>query len=295
MPSFTPTQGRYLSFILTYTEGFGLPPAESEIADALKVSPPSVNQMMKMLEKKGLIQRQAGVARSIEILIDRSEIPKWTGKRITRTVAGWVSTKPPMKKAELAQQSRSGQTVYQFKISLCGIKPPIWRRIETLDVTLAKFHEAIQTAMGWTNSHLHAFEIGRVRYTDPRMLDDVFPDPSEKSYGKMKISDLIKKHGAKLRLIYMYDFGDGWEHDLLLEKTATRQPAVSYPRCLSGKRNCPPEDVGGIYGYEHFLDAIGNPEHEEYDDFMEWAGEFDAEAFDPDETNEAMRVGLPSW
>ncbi len=74
MPSFTPTQGRYLSFILAYSEGFGLPPAESEIADALKVSPPSVNQMMKMLEKKGLIQRQVGVARSIEILIDRSEI-----------------------------------------------------------------------------------------------------------------------------------------------------------------------------------------------------------------------------
>jgi hypothetical protein len=295
MPNFTPTQGRYLSFILAYTEGLGLPPAESEIADALKVSPPSVNQMMKMLEKKGLIQRQAGVARSIEILIDRSEIPKWTGKRITRTVTGWVSTKPRVTKTELVQQSRSIQTVYQFKISLRGIKPLIWRRIETLDVTLAKFHEAIQTAMGWTNSHLHAFEVGRVRYTDPRMLDDVFPDPFEKSYGTMKISDLIKKHGPKLRLIYMYDFGDGWEHDVLLEKTTTRQPAKCYPRCLSGKRNCPPEDVGGIYGYEHFLDALGKPDDEEHDDFVEWAGEFDAEAFDLDDTNEAMRVGLPSW
>lgn len=161
MPSFTPTQGRYLSFILAYTEGFDLPPAESEIADALKVSPPSVNQMMKMLEKKGLIRRQAGVARSIEILVDRSEIPKWTGKRLTRTVTGWVSTKPLVTKTESARQSGSGQTVYQFKISLRGIKPPIWTCIETLDVTLAKFHEAIQNAMGWTNSHLHAFEIGR--------------------------------------------------------------------------------------------------------------------------------------
>ncbi|WP_231603546.1 plasmid pRiA4b ORF-3 family protein [Neorhodopirellula pilleata] len=101
-----------------------------------------------------------------------------------------------MTKTELAQQSGSGQTVYQFKISLRGIKPPIWRSIETLDVTLSKFHEAIQTAIGWTNSHLHAFVVGQVRYTDPRMLDDVFPDPSEKPYGKMKISDLVVWHHA---------------------------------------------------------------------------------------------------
>lgn len=220
MPSFTPTQGRYLSFILAYTEGFDLPPAESEIADALKVSPPSVNQMMKMLEKKGLIRR--------------------------------------------------------LNISLRGIKPPIWRCIETLDVTLAKFHEAIQNAMGWTNSHLHAFEIGRTRYTDPRMLDEVFPDSSEKSYARIKISDLINSHGPKLKLNYLYDFGDGWEHDVTLEKTTARVTSVQYPRCLSGKRNCPPEDVGGIYGYEQFLDAIGNTEHEEHDDFVDWAGEFDA-------------------
>jgi hypothetical protein len=295
MPSFTPTQGRYLSFILAYTEGFGLPPAESEIADALKVSPPSANQMMKILEKKGLIRRQAGVARSIEILADRSEIPKWTGKRLTRTVTGWVRTKPRAKKTELARQSGSGQTVYQFKISLSGIKPPIWRRIETLGMPLARFHEAIQTAMGWTNSHLHVFEVDRTRYTDPRMLDDVFPDPSEESYAGMSISHLIKRHGPKLRLTYLYDFGDGWEHKVTLEKTTNRQQDVQYPRCLAGKRCCPPEDVGGIYGYESFLEAIGNPEHEEYDDFSDWAGEFDAEAFDLDATTEAMRAGLPSY
>ncbi len=295
MPDFTPTQGRYLSFILAYTEGFGLPPAESEIADALKVSPPSVNQMMKMLEKKGLIERQPGVARSIEILIDRSKIPEWSGKRIRRTVIGWVPTKPIVEKTGSAQQSGAGQTVYQFKISLRGINPPIWRRIETLDVTLAKFHEAIQTAMGWTNSHLHTFEIGRVRYTDPRMLDEGFPDASEKSYAKIKIADLIDSHGPKLKLNYLYDFGDHWEHDVKLEKTTDRLPTVQYPRCLAGSRSCPPEDVGGIHGYKHFLDAIGNPEHEEHDDFVEWVGEFDAEAFDLDETNEAMRAGLPSW
>jgi hypothetical protein len=295
MPSFTPTQGRYLSFILAYTEGFGLPPAESEIGEAMDVSPPSVNQMMKMLEKKGLIRRQNGVARSIEILVAQAEIPKWAGKRLTRTVTGWVQTSPRIHKTEIANPSGNGQTVYQFKISLRGIKPPIWRRIETLDMTLAKFHEAIQTAMGWTNSHLHSFEIGRTRYTDPRMLDEVFPDSSEKSYGRMKISDLINSHGPKLKLNYLYDFGDGWEHDVTLEKTTTRLPSVQYPRCLSGKRCCPPEDVGGIYGYESFLEAIGNPDHEEHENFIDWAGEFDSETFDLVETNKAMRVGLPSW
>ncbi len=294
MPSFTPTQGRYLSFILAYTEGFGLAPAESEIADALEVSPPSVNQMMKALQKKGLIQRQAGVARSIEIQIDRNEIPPWTGKRITRTITTWAPTKPRVKRMELAQQSEVSQTVYQFKISLRDIEPQIWRRIETLDITLGAFHGTIQTAMGWTNSHLHAFEVGQIRYTDPRMLDDVFPDPSEKSYARLKISDLIKKQGAKMRIVYLYDYGDGWRHDVVLEKTTTRQPATRYPRCVAGKRNCPPEDVGGAYGYELFLEAIGDPDHEEHGEYTEWARNFDAEAFDLKHRNQAMRDGLPA-
>lgn len=89
MAEMTPTQGRYLAYIHAYTDGFGLPPAESEIAEAMDVSPPSANQMMKMLEKKGLIRRQAGIARSIEILVAVDAIPKWEGKRITRTVVGW--------------------------------------------------------------------------------------------------------------------------------------------------------------------------------------------------------------
>ena len=94
MADVTPTQGRYLAYIHAYTEGFGLPPAESEIAAAIGVSPPSVNQMMKTLEKKGLIRRQPGVPRSIEILIAREAIPQWKGKRITRTVWEWTLARP---------------------------------------------------------------------------------------------------------------------------------------------------------------------------------------------------------
>ncbi len=297
-PSFTPTQGRYLSFISAYIDGFGLAPAESEIGEALEVSAPSVNQMMKMLEKKSLIRRQAGVARSIELLIDQTEIPKWTGKRLSRTVMQWVRTKPPMKSSGPAPQTQSGsgQVVYQFKITLNGSKPPIWRRIETLDMPLAKFHQAIQTAMGWTNSHLHSFEVGQTHYTDPRMIDDGFGDPNERSYMGISISRLLQDHGPKPRLIYAYDFGDGWEHKVALEKTTARQPGVQYPRCTAGARSCPPEDVGGIYGYAHFLQSIADPEHEEHDDFIEWVGgDFDPEAFDLVEINKSMKSGLPSY
>ncbi|MFG0262614.1 MAG: MarR family transcriptional regulator, partial [Novipirellula sp. JB048] len=241
MPDFTPTQGRYLSFVAAYIEGFGEPPAESEIAAALKVSPPSVNQMMKKLAQKGLITRKAGVPRSIEILVDRDAIPRWTGKRLTRTQMQWVQDEPnkkrPNKKQTKPARASSPQSVvYQFKITLRGTQPPIWRRIETLDVSLANLHEAIQIAMGWTDSHLHAFEVGRVQYTDPRMFETSFPDPFLKSYAGLKISDLVKQHGPKLKLLYLYDFGDGWEHTVALEKMTDRKSKVSYPRCLTGKR-----------------------------------------------------------
>lgn len=106
MADFTAKQGLYLSYIRAYIEGFGLPPAESEMADAMQVAPPTVNQMMKMLEKKGLIRRQPGVARSIEILAPIDEIPAWTGKVITRVVYEWVRVRPPTKPSSLATSRR---------------------------------------------------------------------------------------------------------------------------------------------------------------------------------------------
>ena len=130
MADFTPTQGRYLAYIQAYTEGFGLPPAESEIAAAIGVSPPSVNQMMKTLEKKTLIRRQPGVPRSIEILIARDAIPKWNGKRITRTMKGVDSR--TKQQSTTPERSKGGKpAVYRFKITLKDADPAIWRRIET--------------------------------------------------------------------------------------------------------------------------------------------------------------------
>ena len=292
MTDFTPTQGRYLAFIHAYTEGFGLSPAESEIAAAIGVSPPSANQMMKTLEKKTLIRRQPGVARSIEILIAPDMIPKWKGKRITRRVKTWTRDKPAEHSAGRARGRKAA--VYRFRIVLQDSDPAIWRRIETQDVTLETLHELIQTAMGWTNSHLHQFEIAGTRYTDPRFMLDDFDDCGAVSYFGIHISDLVSEHGTRLRMHYEYDFGDGWEHEVVLEEVIESEPGIRYPRCIAGERACPPEDVGGVYGFADYVEAITNPDHSEHEDFLEWNGPFDAADFDTATATRRMKKGLPA-
>lgn len=294
MNDFTPTQGRYLAFILAYFEAFGESPSDSEIAEALKVAGPSVNQMMKTLAGKGLIRRQAGVPRSIEFLVDAESIPKWTGKRPTRVVMQWVQTHPPETEVKSKAPARSQQTVYRFKVVLNGIRPPIWRRIEVLNISLAKFHLAIQGAMGWTNSHRHMFQIGEMFYTDPELMDD-FGSPYERSYSGLKVSDLVEYLEPKCRFTYMYDFGDGWEHSITLESTAEKQAGVPYPRCIAGARNCPPEGIGGTGGYADMLEALNNSRHEEHDHFVEWIGEFDSEHFDLAKRCANMRTSRSSF
>lgn len=290
MADMTPAQGRYLAYIHAYAEGFGLPPAESEIADAMGVSPPSVNQMMKTLEKKGLIRRQPGVARSIEILVAPGALPKWQGKRITRTVREWTLTSPAARHPGTSSSGKAA--VYRFKIVLQDARPAIWRRIETMDVTLQQLHALIQTAMGWTNSHLHQFVIAGGRYTDPRfMMEDV----GAIDYSRLRVRDLVAKHGAKLRMGYEYDFGDDWRHEVILEKVTEAERGVRYPRCIDGARACPPEDVGGVYGFADFVAAMANPSHSEHDDCLEWHGPFDPTAFDAAKATRRMRKGLPAW
>ncbi|GAB5516637.1 IS1096 element passenger TnpR family protein [Rhodopirellula baltica] len=298
MADFTPTQGRYLSYIHAYTVGFGLPPADSEIAEAIGVSPPSVNQMMNTLQKKGLIHREPGVPRSIQILIDESLIPKWSGGKITRVVREWVMTNSDTKKQArpiLANKKHKPPAeIYVIKITLSGSKPPIWRRIETGDVSLAKLHELIQAAMGWTNSHLHQFVIGEAHYVDPRGLEHGMMDWAQ-SYSGITIAKLVAIHGAKLKMQYDYDFGDGWTHNIVLEKIVAPKRNVTYPCCTAGKNACPPEDVGGIWGYYEYLEAISNPKHPEHEEYMEWSGPFDATEFDYAETTHLMQTGMSSW
>ena len=293
MAEVTPTQGRYLAYIREYTAGFGLPPAESEIAKALGVSPPSVNQMMKTLEKKGLIRRQPSVPRSIEILVGDDVIPKWKGKRISRTVWEWTLSPPAKSRARHATDDKAA--VYRFKIVLQETDPMIWRRIETNDVTLEELHELIQTAMGWTNSHLHQFEIANVQYTHPRFLIDGFDGFKALDYSGMRISDLVSQHGSKMRMGYQYDFGDNWQHDVVLEKVTEPEPGARYPRCIDGERACPPEDIGGVYGFADYVKAITNPKHSEHGYFLEWNGPFDPAKFDAATATRRMKKGLPAW
>lgn len=189
----------------------------------------------------------------------------------------------------------ASERLYQFKITLLESQPPIWRRIQVKNCTLDKLHEHIQTAMGWTNSHLHQFEIDGERYGDPELLDDGFEDFECVDSTVAKISEIVPKDGKRFQFTYQYDFGDNWQHEVLFEGCLKAEKGGRYPQCVEGERACPPEDVGGVWGYAEFLEAIADPKHEQHDDFVEWAGDFDPEEFDSEKATKAMRRGLPDW
>ncbi len=190
----------------------------------------------------------------------------------------------------------AAERIYQFKITVKGIKPPIWRRIQTKDCTLDKLHEHIQTALGWTNSHLHQFTISGVIHGDPQLLYEGWQDetPPVNSL-RTKVSKIVPEDGKQFRFDYEYDFGDGWEHEIRFEGCLRAEKGTRYPLCVEGARACPPEDVGGIYGYQEYLEALANPRHEEHESFMEWRGPFDSETFDAQAATKEMRKGLPNW
>ncbi|MEN6618821.1 MAG: plasmid pRiA4b ORF-3 family protein [Rikenellaceae bacterium] len=182
------------------------------------------------------------------------------------------------------------KSIYQIQIALKGSKPKIWRRILVpSDLLLPDLHKIIQTTMGWTNSHLHQFIKDRTFYTVKMRGDDFWDELNNVDYKKIKISDLLKEE--KEKIVYEYDFGDGWEHDLLLEKILPVDEKLNYPVCLAGKMNCPPEDCGGVWGYSDMLEILKQPDHEEYDSYNDWLGEdFDPEHFDKDNVNAMLRT-----
>jgi hypothetical protein len=149
--------------------------------------------------------------------------------------------------------------------------------------------------MGWTNSHLHDFEIKGKRYGDPELIDDGFADFECEDSTCTRISDIVPKNGKPFKFRYEYDFGDSWEHEMLFEGRPAVDPKASYPLCLEGARACPPEDVGGVWGYADFLEALADPKHEQHDEFVEWAGRCKPEAFNTKKATKAMKKGLPDW
>lgn len=176
--------------------------------------------------------------------------------------------------------------ILQIKVTLKYAKPPIWRRVEVPgDVTLGRFHDILQVVMGWTDSHLHQFVAGKNVYgpEDPEFGLD------RKDENKVFLSRVIKK--PKDKMIYEYDFGDGWEHEVVVEAVL---PAGSMteqlPRVTAGRRACPPEDCGGIPGLTRLLVSLADPKHPEYEDSLEWTGgAFEPEHFDLEETNLMLR------
>jgi hypothetical protein len=175
--------------------------------------------------------------------------------------------------------------IFQLKVTLRDTKPPIWRRLEVdAEISLFRLHDVLQAAMGWTDSHLHQFEARKVLYGLPDPEFD-FPRKDERTTRLGAVLQLPKD-----RMIYEYDFGDGWLHDVVLEKVLDPNPDTRYPICTDGRRATPPEDCGGIGGFYNLLEIVGNPSHPERPEMIEWIGaEFDAEAFDIEEINAALR------
>ena len=188
----------------------------------------------------------------------------------------------------MASGTRRPAQIYQIKVTLTDLQPPIWRRIQVRgDTTLARLHRILQAVMGWTDMHLHQFVIREKYYGVPDEDEGGFSKTRDER--KYKLSELVAGAGAPFT--YTYDFGDNWEHILELEKTFPPDKTIRYPVCVAGAHAGPPEDVGGIPGYENFREAIGDPQHPDHKELSEWiGGSFDPEAFDLDEVNQLLRA-----
>jgi len=185
--------------------------------------------------------------------------------------------------------------VYQLRIALIDARPPIWRRVMVPGGwSLGALHYVIQVTMGWTNSHLHQFIIG----------DDyisLYPEEgvTTRDATKVALAEIALK--PKTKFGYEYDFGDGWLHEVLVEKILSPSDAKEAAKravCIDGKRACPPEDCGGVHGYEHLLSIITDPKNPEHDEMSEWLEDtrpgFDPNAFDLDEVNRRLKLIKPT-
>lgn len=175
--------------------------------------------------------------------------------------------------------------IYEIKISIKYSKPRIWRNVKIdPNISLNDLHKIIQTSMGWMNCHLHQFVKDRSFYGNPEM--DEIGEMNFKDSRKFKVSQVMKTKGSSI--IYEYDFGDGWAHDVKVMNIHDDENVI-HPICIGGKRNCPFEDSGGIWGYQEKLEILKDENHEEYEDVAEWMGtDHDPDYFDLQETNKML-------
>ncbi len=176
--------------------------------------------------------------------------------------------------------------ILELEITLQDTKPKIWRRVLVPDsLNFRELHYVIQFAMGWTNSHLHQFIVGRHDRNIGMPFDDGFDDAEMEDGRNVIIRELLNAPKDKIK--YEYDFGDGWEHLLEVKKVHEPEPGQTYPRLIGGAMACPPEDCGGVWGYAEIVEAMKKKSTKRYEELLEWlGGEFDAEEFDVDEINE---------
>jgi hypothetical protein len=172
-------------------------------------------------------------------------------------------------------------------VTLRDSKPPIWRCLQVRSrITLGGLHWILQDAMGWWEGHLHQFIVGEICYGEPSDEDDDWGMNTEDE-DRARLDTIAPAEGAKF--VYEYDFGDGWEHIVLVEKILPPEPEVTYPRCVAGRRAGPLEDSGGIWGYQHLIEVLGNRSDPEYEELREWAGgNFDPTAFSLEQINEKL-------
>lgn len=227
-------------------------------------------QVVVAIDHVGAPHREAllAVLRKVDDVLDEAERCELRGKR------GAHDLKPDL--------------VFQFKVTLCGTSPPVWRRIQIPDGTLGDLHDCIQVAMGWSDSHLHEFDVGGLRFAPPEAIEGDFGIDAENE-DDVTLSQLVEHAGKKLRFKYTYDIGDNWEHDVEFEGHPSSTKRAKFPMCVDGAMCCPPEDIGGAWGFAEFLEALANPNHERHDELTEWGGKFRADAFDAKAATKHMR------
>lgn len=167
-----------------------------------------------------------------------------------------------------------GDSAYQIRVTLTEVeRPEVWRRLLVpAGIRLDRFHEVLQAAMGWEDSHLHSFSDGTATYGYPE------PELDHRDERRVRLLDVV---GVGRTLAYTYDFGDGWEHELLVEREVAVEPGTRYPVCVAGEGACPPEDCGGPPGYERVRRVLADPEDDEFESMVEWMGLSDGRIFDP--------------
>lgn len=176
--------------------------------------------------------------------------------------------------------------IARIRISLDDIRPAIWRRVELpISNSLKTLHLAIQAVMLFENYHLFRFDIGEASYGI--RFDDDYMDPPTRDAGNLRLAKLTER--GVTAFTYTYDFGDDWRHSILIEEVLPADPALDYPRFVDGARRAPPEDVGGLPGFEEFLKAMTKPRHPERKSVLQWYGRpFDPEDISPDEIHARM-------